>query len=393
VSLQQVKPGQPYRPSASAHNTFVGAARYVQSLQAGHGREPLRDNWQATIVQVKNNSGGDRQRFDVLGIGNVAETVGVFPTPTDNLDAFKNGPILLGYTPDGWIHKGKFAVLLEPAKIGAIAAACVAGTCVANVTVNNPEHQYAEAKDADAGSLTSCLHGSAQILWIEAGASGVKWAVVRLGVAPSGRFYAKAQADWQENGTYPYGYPRVSCKLYDYRTEGEYGDAFWVQLPRDRPGTPYLDHGADPAVYEDDILQWEYDSAGVPVCASEYLHMQKIGDIRIQGLPAIIPVGWNECDGSSQTGNKGTFNLVDFATTQQPVGGSGTQVAAMPRHKSAAENIGSNNSVHLADAFGETGGVVLVPTPGSALDTGGDTMTIGMGAYRTATVLYIQRYK
>jgi hypothetical protein len=319
----------------------------------------------------------------------------VFPTPTDNLDAFKNGPILIGYTPDDWIHRGKFVILLEPAKAGAIVAACVAGICVAKVTVNNPEHQYATVKDADPGALASCLHGSAQILWIETGDSGVKWAVVRLGVAPPGRFYAKAQSDWEENGTYPSGAPRVSCKLYDYRTtgEGEYGDAFWVYLPRDRHGAPSQNHGADPAVYAGDFIQWEYHSSGVPVCVSEYLHMQKIKDIRIQGANNIIPTGWYECDGSSQTGNAGTFNLVDFATTQQPVGGSAKQVAAIPRHKSTAEAVGSRNNVHLADAFGETGGVVLVPTPGSALDTGGDTMTIGMGAYPTATVLYIQRYK
>jgi len=175
ASLEKVKPGQPYSPSSKAHNAFVDAAEYVQRLKSSTGRTPLRDNWQATILQAKNVSGYDCQRFDVLGIDSV------FPTPAANLDAFKNGPILRGTTPAAGTHEGKFVVLLEPANNNKIVPACVAGVCVAKVNVTDAAHTHVDVKDGDRGSLASGPWGSALILWKETG-TGVKWAVIRLGV-------------------------------------------------------------------------------------------------------------------------------------------------------------------------------------------------------------------
>jgi len=173
-SAQKVKPGQPWAPSAAAHNSFVDAAEYVQRLQSSTSRTPLRDNWQATILQVKNTTAYDLDRFSVLGVDTV------FPLPSANLDAFKAGPIIKGVTPAAGTHEGKFVVFLEPAKAGKIATACVAGVCVARIDVSDENHDHADIKDGDRGALESGTDGAALILWKESG-TGVRRALIRFG--------------------------------------------------------------------------------------------------------------------------------------------------------------------------------------------------------------------
>ncbi len=174
----RVKPGQSFKPNPEAHNAFIAASQHVESLKALGGTQPERDNWQSTIIQVKNNSGFACNQFGVLGID------GVFPTPTDNLDAFKAGPILRGITPAYYpwstSHWGRFVILLEPAESGAIVAGCISGFCVAKINITNVLHNFADVKDGDAAALASSFSGSAQIMKRESGL-GLVWAVVRLG--------------------------------------------------------------------------------------------------------------------------------------------------------------------------------------------------------------------
>jgi len=148
----------------------------VGRLRGSQQAEPLRHVPQTGIVRLKNASGQTRNRFDVLGISDV------FPQPTQNLGAFKSGPVLHGVTPDENEHAGNFAILLEPAKPDAIVAACVSGACVAKVHVETGQESvgYADVKDGDAGALQAKADGTARILWREPG-TGIKWAVVRIG--------------------------------------------------------------------------------------------------------------------------------------------------------------------------------------------------------------------
>ncbi|RJQ82501.1 MAG: hypothetical protein C4519_07805, partial [Desulfobacteraceae bacterium] len=62
----------------------------------------------ADMVIVKNASGADRARFEILGINTPVIT------PTDNLDQFLNRPALSGVVPTAANHWGKFVVLAEP---------------------------------------------------------------------------------------------------------------------------------------------------------------------------------------------------------------------------------------------------------------------------------------
>jgi len=178
VALHKPRPGEPWQgPDAIAHAAFIDAAEWVRSQQAAAGPVPTPGAlWRPCIVQIRNDSGAARNRFDALGIS------GIFPEPTDNEAAFQAGPILLGDTPDTEKHRGGFGVLLAPAGIREIVPACLAGVTTARVNFSDVAHQYAEIADADAGSLASSPAGSARILWPQpAPAEGIRDAVVLLG--------------------------------------------------------------------------------------------------------------------------------------------------------------------------------------------------------------------
>ena len=68
-ALRKVKPGDPLAIPAEAFNAFIDAARDVQSrrLAQRQGAQPAQDPG-TTVVLVRNDSGADRDRFDVLGI-------------------------------------------------------------------------------------------------------------------------------------------------------------------------------------------------------------------------------------------------------------------------------------------------------------------------------------
>lgn len=185
-----LKPGQrlegiPHK----AWNAFVEAARYAKGQQRSLGRNAVRDVPQTGIVRVKNCSGEDRDRFDVLGIDEV------FPQPADNPSRFKVGPVLHGVTPDKEKHCGRFVVLLEPAKNNKIVSACITGITVARLHVGEDEDwlQSADIEDGKAEHLKARVQGSAKILWREEG-EGTVWAVVRLSNVQPNHYLAKIPA-------------------------------------------------------------------------------------------------------------------------------------------------------------------------------------------------------
>jgi hypothetical protein len=172
--LKKVQPGEPLAIPAAAYNAFIDAARAHMDSRQDRGQEPRAAFRSSGIVPIKNASGSDRSRFDVLGID--------YPLfwPESDLDAFKNHPGFQGRVPSSIDHLGRFAVLLEPAPAGALARACVAGVCPAQVDVTDTAHQYADIKDGS-HLLASAETGAAHILTTIA-ATGVQWCLVRLGV-------------------------------------------------------------------------------------------------------------------------------------------------------------------------------------------------------------------
>jgi len=192
--FRKVLPGQSVRLPAAAWNAFIDAAlaykRAAQDLLARTRRSAARTG----IVQIKNDSGAARGRFEVLGIDDVV------PDPDQNADAFSNGPALVGSTPTLADHRGRFAVLLAPAADGAFAPAVVSGITVAKVSVDDADHLFADVADGDASYLASGVTGAAAILWAESG-TGTKYAVVRIGVDAMAGQVCFPVLVWRDGGT------------------------------------------------------------------------------------------------------------------------------------------------------------------------------------------------
>ena len=174
--LNKVQRGDPMRIPASTFNTFVDAARHFRAQQHSSGPQPIAHQGERSpvVVYVRNDSGADRDRFDVLGID------GILFTPTDNLDTFVNDHPLIGVEPTNDTHAGKFVVLAEPVRSNEIGRAYITGVTPVRVDVTDEDHTSADVANANADYLESRATGSAQILWKEAG-TGEVWALVLLG--------------------------------------------------------------------------------------------------------------------------------------------------------------------------------------------------------------------
>ena len=173
--LQRVQAGDPLKFPAATFNIFCDTAEAVARMRTQNAAGvPQGRDLNTGVVTVRNDSGYDRERFDVLGID----------TPiidnSDNLAEFKNRVTFKGETPSLASHVGRFAILLEPIAAGKLGKAVVSGVTVARIDVANTYHGFAEIIGGDCGKLRSGPCGGAQILWKETG-TGLLWGIVRVG--------------------------------------------------------------------------------------------------------------------------------------------------------------------------------------------------------------------
>lgn len=137
------------------------------------------------VVRVVNDSGGNRNRWDVL------EITGPFSDPVagDTSDDralslldFQAAVAVRGGTPSvGGL--GKFVVLYEPVAAGEIGYGYLAGVCQARINIVSETDVSADLTPGDPSMLTSGS-GPAAILWKQEPADrtgGYAWAIVRLG--------------------------------------------------------------------------------------------------------------------------------------------------------------------------------------------------------------------
>jgi hypothetical protein len=176
-TLKKVKPGDRLVISAATFNTFVDSARdYLQRRhdQGGQATSAGRHN---CVLRVRNDSGADRRRYDILGIDSP-----IFD-PTYYPQEFMNAPAVSGVTPLKATHAGRFIVLLEPVAAGELALAVAAGAVPVRLRVPDEDYPYqlAEVTDGSAEELTAAVSGTAAILWRQGGL-GQPWALVRLGL-------------------------------------------------------------------------------------------------------------------------------------------------------------------------------------------------------------------
>lgn len=179
MALEKVQPGDPFKMSASTFNTMVDAAKDYETRQHSIKRENQFSNRSDhTEIIIRNDSGADRQRFDVLEV-----SAPIF-TPTDNLDEFKARVVAGGVVPVD-DRQGRFAILLEPLADGAFGKACLLGSCVARVEMEDESHPFADTVDGRTDALVSGSSGAAQLLWVQPEAQRdspeMAWVIVRLG--------------------------------------------------------------------------------------------------------------------------------------------------------------------------------------------------------------------
>lgn len=174
---RKVQPGDSLVFPAIAWNAALDAGRAFREGQFGIGSNDLTTTRSGVLISLINNSGSNLDRYGVLGLGDPLWT------PYDNEDAFLRTVVFQGVEPVVPDHRGKFAVVLEPADDGRVVRAWVGGCVTVRVDVLNDGHTYADVKDGSVVELQSAGCGSAQILWREGG-TGSQWAVVRLGNDP-----------------------------------------------------------------------------------------------------------------------------------------------------------------------------------------------------------------
>jgi len=211
--LKKVRPGDPLIIPAATFNAFIDAAYDFQQRQCSITQSHYRELRQTGIVLIRNESGADRERFDVLGV------TGTIVKPSENADAFKERVALRGATP-GVQHAGRFVVLLEPLAANEIGRACVAGVCVVRVRMNDEGHTFAEVKSGQATMLDSAASGTACLLWVqppdERENPQIAWTVARLGGGGGGTTTAAFAMITSKSGSAPpYRYAAVQATMDD----------------------------------------------------------------------------------------------------------------------------------------------------------------------------------
>jgi len=251
--LQHVQLRDPLKIPAQTFNIFCDAAEDFLRRRRGVSGPgaALPDLRQTGIVHVKNLSGGNRLRFDVLGIDGPLFDPGTAP------DSFKNRVVLKGVQPDLSQHAGRFCILLEPIAAGTIGLAVVSGVTVARIDVANTYHGFAEIISGECGKLRSGPCGGAQILWRESNAGTNRWAVVRLGTPT-----LMCRFELKENlapGGYAQAYLLDYAGTYqiDPAVEITVWDTLSIRRGRARQSSPLQAGSAGYARYLHDSGRWE----------------------------------------------------------------------------------------------------------------------------------------
>ena len=195
MALKRANTDGPFLVPKESYNAFVDAAEAHRNRVGVIHRSDLFARDDSGIITIRNDSGSDRDRFDVLAIGDP------IILPTDNLNEFKNRVSMAGTTPSMPDDAGKIAVLLEPLGTAKIGKAMVSGVIATQVKMNDVDHPRCGFVDSSY-TLASGQVGPAEILWTAVTSDGeTGWAVIRFPTAATtNRFPAIITG----NATYSY---------------------------------------------------------------------------------------------------------------------------------------------------------------------------------------------
>jgi hypothetical protein len=190
--FRKVSSGQPMRIPARAYNAFIDAAMDLQQRRMSGSGSADERNIVPVLVLVQNDSGGDCQEGDVLGIDKAL----IDPTQCDPQTVqFVHLPAYSGITPADPDHLGMFIITAEPIPDGKIGRGFISGVVPAWIDVQDTNDNYAEINDGDSNALKSGASGSAYILWLAGSGTGEQWAIVQLGVRVPPLFKAQSDSD------------------------------------------------------------------------------------------------------------------------------------------------------------------------------------------------------
>lgn len=144
----------------------------------------LDSNWRANdrpfgrpLSWVKNNTGADRERGDVVGLNGVVIDSG------DNAEEYQNRVVYSGIEPASPAHDTKYAILQQPTPTTISMPAMISGVTLAKVNVTDVGHEFCKLVNAKY-ELESADNGSARLL--HAPGTGTQLCWVRLGEASGG---------------------------------------------------------------------------------------------------------------------------------------------------------------------------------------------------------------
>lgn len=186
MTLNKVTTGQPFTPQASTWNAFIDAAKLAKMRGDARGLNLTagRENNGLTVM-VRNDSGAAVDALSILSLGDP------IVTPTDNETEFTTRAGFSGDTPAS-TDFGNFCVTAESIPSGEIGLAWISG-----IVPVQCQFDYASFPrcDIDAGTdnkLLANFHGSAEVVWKEAGTGTSLWAAVKLGQHANVRVSGKA---------------------------------------------------------------------------------------------------------------------------------------------------------------------------------------------------------
>jgi hypothetical protein len=175
--------GEPFKPPpAVIWNNMVSAGEAWAMNRLGTPGTQERPSRSATSIKVRNDSGSDRVRGEVLKIGDSLLT-----------DMTAEHPWFAGETPADNKH---FGILLKDCLSEQIGDLQVAGVCLAKVNVIDADHTHAFIVDGEY-VLESSMHGPLRLLWNDG--TGEGYCLVSFANDGARLFRFTLNAEWSES--------------------------------------------------------------------------------------------------------------------------------------------------------------------------------------------------
>jgi hypothetical protein len=191
MALKRWEKGKPIDPNADTWNAFCDNAE-ANGFESRAGGDAKGTAKNSCIITIKNNSGEDRDRFDVLQLDTP------LITKAQNENEFKNRVAFnaVDYTGDA---DETPVILMQPLADGQTGRGVILGATIANVEILDGDHKYATFSSDHPEYLESSGSGSIKLLYNPG--TGDDLAVILLGSSGSNIVFAVLTEDLEYGDT------------------------------------------------------------------------------------------------------------------------------------------------------------------------------------------------